>query len=79
MCYSLYEDFDIFILVWYYIQHSNGGIKMKYGYANASTEKLIQNYKISHNKIVITFLDGSSYEIPFTKENIRWNAKTGSR
>lgn len=42
---------------------------MKYGYGNVKNEELIQNYKTSDDKIVITFLDGSNYEIPLTEEN----------
>lgn len=42
---------------------------MKYGYDGVSNDQLIKNYKISDNKIVITFLDNSNYEIALTKEN----------
>ena len=42
---------------------------MKYGYEGAETGELIQNYKTSNDKIIITFLDGSNYEIPLTQEN----------
>ncbi|MCI8778735.1 MAG: hypothetical protein HFI87_06270 [Bacilli bacterium] len=42
---------------------------MKYGYDGISNDQLIKNYKISDNKIVITFLDNSNYEIALTKEN----------
>lgn len=42
---------------------------MKYGYGNIPKGELIQNYKILCDKIVITYLDGTYYEIPLTKEN----------
>lgn len=42
---------------------------MKYGYAHANLGELIRNYKVSNDKIIITFLDGSSKEIPFTEQN----------
>lgn len=42
---------------------------MKYGYNGAELGELIKNYKTSNDKIVITFLDGSNYEIPLTEEN----------
>ena len=42
---------------------------MKYGYAYANLGELIRNYKVSNDKIIITFLDGSSKEIPFTEQN----------
>ena len=42
---------------------------MKHGYEGADSGVLINNYKSNENKIVITFLDGNTYEIPFTKEN----------
>lgn len=42
---------------------------MKYGYARANFEELIRNYKVSNDKIIITFLDGSRKEIPFTEQN----------
>ena len=42
---------------------------MKYGYEGVELEELIQNYKTSNDKIIITFLDGSNYEIPLTEEN----------
>ena len=42
---------------------------MKYSYEGAETGELIQNYKTSNDKIIITFLDGSNYEIPLTQEN----------
>lgn len=42
---------------------------MKYGYEDVEDEELIQNYKTLSDKIVITFLDGTNYEIPLTKEN----------
>lgn len=42
---------------------------MKHGYEGAESGELIQNYKTSNDKIIITFLDGSNYEIPLTEEN----------
>lgn len=42
---------------------------MKHGYQGAECGELIKNYKPSNDKIIITFLDGSNYEIPLTKEN----------
>ena len=42
---------------------------MKYGYARANFEELIRKYKVSNDKIIITFLDGSRKEIPFTEQN----------
>lgn len=42
---------------------------MKYGYGNTLEGELIQNYKISCDKIVITYLDGNFDVIPLTKEN----------
>ncbi len=43
---------------------------MKFGYYDNSENKdLIQNYEKQDNKIVITFLDGSNYEISLSKEN----------
>lgn len=44
-------------------------LKMKHGYEGSELGELIQNYKTSNDKIIITFLDGSNYEIPLTKEN----------
>lgn len=41
---------------------------MKYGYENGKVEELIRNYKTDDNEMIITFLDGSKYTIPFTKE-----------
>ena len=41
---------------------------MKHGYDGAELGELIQNYKTSNDKIIITFLDGSNYEIPLTEE-----------
>lgn len=42
---------------------------MKNGYDGAESEELIENYEISNDKIVITFLDGSNLEVPLTEEN----------
>ena len=42
---------------------------MKHGYEGAESGELIQNYKTSNDKIIITFLDGTNYEIPLTEEN----------
>ena len=44
---------------------------MKYGYEEKSYKELIENYKVSGDKIVITFLDGTKNEILLTKENER--------
>lgn len=44
---------------------------MKYGYSFAELEDIIENYKTSKDKIIITFLDGSNYEIPLTEKNER--------
>lgn len=41
---------------------------MKHGYENGKSDELIRNYKTSDNNIIITFLDGSKFEVPFTKE-----------
>ncbi len=44
---------------------------MNYGYKEAKNEDLIKNYirVLRDNKIEITFLDGSTYEMPLTAEN----------
>lgn len=44
---------------------------MKYGYIGIGVHEseLIQNYEILDNKIIITYLDGSKKEEPFTKKN----------
>lgn len=42
---------------------------MNYSYDGAETKEIIQNYKTSNNKIIITFLDGTNYETPLTEEN----------
>ena len=42
---------------------------MKHGYEGAESGELIQNYKTSNDKIIITFLDGANYEMPLTEEN----------
>lgn len=44
---------------------------MKYGYVGVGVKEseLIQNYQIIDDKIIITYLDGSQKEKPFTKEN----------
>ena len=42
---------------------------MKHGYEGAESGELIQNYKTSNDKIIITYLDGTNYEIPLTEEN----------
>lgn len=42
---------------------------MKHGYEGAEAGELIQNYKTSNDKIIITFLDGTNYEMPLTEEN----------
>lgn len=42
---------------------------MNYGYEGTELGELIQNYKTSNDKIIITFLDGTNYEIPLTEEN----------
>ena len=42
---------------------------MKNRYDGAESEELIENYEISNDKIVITFLDGSNLEVPLTEEN----------
>ena len=42
---------------------------MNYSYDGVEAREIIQNYKTSNNKIIITFLDGTNYEIPLTEEN----------
>lgn len=44
---------------------------MKYGYKGVELKNLIGKYEhnVSNNTIKITFLDDSSYEVPFTEEN----------
>lgn len=44
---------------------------MKYGYKGVELKDLIEKYEhnVSNNTIKITFLDDSSYEVPFTEEN----------
>lgn len=42
---------------------------MKYGYEDVDLGELISNYKIVGNNIIVTFLDGSYYRLPNTKEN----------
>ena len=42
---------------------------MKHGYEGVEAGELIQNYKTSNDKIIITFLDGTNYEMPLTEEN----------
>lgn len=42
---------------------------MKYGYEGADCSKLIKKYEISDNKIIITYLDGSVYTMPYSIEN----------
>ena len=41
--------------------------KMKYGYEGANLSELINNYKIEGDKIVVTFLDKSTFEVAFTE------------
>lgn len=44
---------------------------MKYGYKGAESSELIRCYESTANgKIIITFLDGSNFEIPLTEDNI---------
>lgn len=40
---------------------------MKYGYEGAKVSELIGNYKIDGDKIVVTFLDNSKFEVAFTE------------
>lgn len=42
---------------------------MKYGYSGADYSDLIKNYKVVDNKIVISYLDGSVYDMPYTRDN----------
>lgn len=42
---------------------------MKYAYEGAELEKLIQNYKIVDDRIIVTLFDGTNYKIPLTEEN----------
>ncbi len=35
---------------------------MKYGYDYESLNKLIDNYRVDNNKIIVTYLDGSREE-----------------
>lgn len=42
---------------------------MKNGYVGANTGELISKYEQSGDKIIITFLDGSYYEVPLTDKN----------
>ena len=41
---------------------------MKHGYYGIDSSKLINNYKIEEDKIIITYLDYSTEELPYTKE-----------
>lgn len=40
---------------------------MRHGFANMQSE-LIKNYKVSNNTVIITYLDGSVCEIPFSED-----------
>ena len=40
---------------------------MKYGYEGADLSELINNYKIEGDKIVITYLDKSTFDVAFTE------------
>lgn len=42
---------------------------MKYTYENIELSSIIEKYKINYDKIIVNFLDGSSYELPLNKEN----------
>ena len=42
---------------------------MKNGYNNIDLAELIESYKAIDNKIIITFLDDSTYTIPLTEDN----------
>ena len=42
---------------------------MKYTYDHIELSSIIEKYKINHDKIIVNFLDGSSYELPSNKEN----------
>ena len=42
---------------------------MKYTYDHIELSSIIEKYKINHDKIIVNFLDGSSYELPLNKEN----------
>lgn len=41
---------------------------MKYGYIGADNSELIQKFQKSDNKIIVTFLDGSTRTLPLTEE-----------
>lgn len=56
-------------MIIYEVSHLRGKIIMKHGYEGADLAQLINNYKINDGKIVITFLDGDTYEIPYSLEN----------
>ena len=40
---------------------------MKYGYEGADLSELINNYKVEGDKIVVTFLDKSTFEVALTE------------
>ena len=42
---------------------------MKYTYDHIELSSIIEKYKINYDKIIVNFLDGSSYELPLNKEN----------
>lgn len=44
---------------------------MKYGYTGVESKDLIRKYEhnVSNNTIIITFLDDSSYEVPYNEES----------
>ena len=42
---------------------------MKYTYDHIELSSIIEKYKINHDKIIVNFLDGSSYELSLNKEN----------
>lgn len=42
---------------------------MNYGYIGANLDKLIKEYKIQNNKLIVTFLNGKKYITDYTVEN----------
>ena len=42
---------------------------MLYGYEGADNSDIIKNYSTNKGKIIINYLDGSTYEVPLTEEN----------
>ncbi len=42
---------------------------MKFVVDKDLVKETIQNYTTSDNKIIITFFDGSTYELPLTEDN----------